>query len=171
MRDSSFAAVRLILYSILMFWAFLLFCLCCARMSYTSYAGPNRVLSYYDAAIGELLVSAIFTLFFVPTMFWMIRSRSSAIPARVWFEVTGLSVLWLFWICGAGAASNYFGSLSWCHDGACSVVRALLAFAWLGWITLTVLLGGSLAFAIKYGGWNSEVCDSWGSTAGRNSKV
>jgi len=172
MRTAATAAARLILYGLLFLWAFLLFCVTCARLSYTNFAGPNRPLSAYDPHVGELLVSSILTLAFVPTMFWFIRSRSEhPVFGRVWLEIVGLSALWLFWICGAGAASHTFGTLYWCHVGACSVIRALLAFAWLGWITLTALLIGSLTFAIIFQDWNGDLCDSWGSTAGVTEKA
>ncbi|PPQ91093.1 hypothetical protein CVT25_013131 [Psilocybe cyanescens] len=78
-------------------------------------------------------------------------------------EIIGLSILWVFWIAGAAVASGPWGNLSWCqHFETCRVLSALVAFAWLGWLTITVLLGLSLLFSIAnksllepfHGRWN-----------------
>lgn len=37
-----------------------------------------------------------------------------------------------------------------------------MAFAWLGWINITLLILGSIYFAFRSRGWNDDMCDTWG---------
>lgn len=69
-----------------------------------------------------------------------------------------LFVLWVFWLAfAAGDTDSLSGFLSLCGnfrfallatDSLCSGARALIAFAWIGWVSLTALFFGLLAYTI-----------------------
>ncbi|KIO28689.1 hypothetical protein M407DRAFT_242901 [Tulasnella calospora MUT 4182] len=161
-----FPFVRVVLYATWAVFAFLLFCLCCARINYTDHSRDEKSLfngePFYDPSIVELLISSIFALIWIPVVLILIRKRSThPIFARQWFELIVLSVLWMFWVGGAGAASTVWPSLSWCHHPQCRLLEAIMAFAWLGWIINTVLLFGSIIFAAKNRAWKDDLYDTW----------
>jgi len=167
MTSIPFGLIRMGLYGFWALCALLLFCLCCARLSYTDHTRNETSLfdgqPFYDPSIVELLISSMFALAFIPTILFLIRTRSRhPILGRAWFEIAGLSLLWLFWIGGAGAATNVWPDLSWCGDGQCHLLQAIMAFAWLGWITITALLIGSLVFLFRSRGWNDDLWETWG---------
>ncbi|KAJ4490737.1 hypothetical protein J3R30DRAFT_3424749 [Lentinula aciculospora] len=55
--------------------------------------------------------------------------------------ITGLVVIWFFWISGAAAVSIRDMESRWCKQvQGCQLIPVILAFAWLGCITLTVML-------------------------------
>ncbi|KAF5362651.1 hypothetical protein D9758_009611 [Tetrapyrgos nigripes] len=58
-------------------------------------------------------------------------------------EIIVLTILWLFWLGGTAAATQF---------EPCRVLSALLAFAWLGFITLTFLIGVSCRMSYVRGG-------------------
>ncbi|KAG8905984.1 hypothetical protein FRB99_007841 [Tulasnella sp. 403] len=160
----NFPIVRLGLYFVLGIWTVILFCLCCARLNYTNRLGTEIAVfsGVYDPSVAELLVASIFALIWVPSIVYLIRKRSQhPILARAWFEISILSVLWLFWVSGAGAVTNVFPILSECSFSQCKLVQAIQAFAWLGWITITALLGGTMFFTIKNNAWLDDVYDTW----------
>lgn len=95
-------------------------------------------------------------------------------------EIAGLVVLWFFWILGAGIAS--VSSHSWspsqqtnrefcfqtvlgpdanCRLSACSVASALLAFSWLGWITLSGILAVALLFSFANSAFREPLHGRW----------
>src|SRR5215471_18895865 len=84
--------------------------------------------------------------------------------------------LFLFWIVGAGGSTVSFfcfahfvlntfsfsqhlwGNLSFCQRyKACRILTALVAFAWLGWIVIVILIGVSLTFAIANTAWSDPM--------------
>ncbi|KAJ3730517.1 hypothetical protein C8R42DRAFT_730978 [Lentinula raphanica] len=96
-----------------------------------------------DPVVAELLFTSIVTMLWCALMYVHFEFLR-----LYWQELIGLVILWFFWIGGAAAASvsdlppkSIFGDLSACQQfRACQILSALLAFAWLGWITLTVML-------------------------------
>ncbi|KAG8969118.1 hypothetical protein FRC03_004433 [Tulasnella sp. 419] len=170
-------AARIILYGTLFLWSFLLFCLCCARLAYTTTPRDEKSLfngePFHDPSIVELLISALFAMMYVPAMFWTIRKRyQTPVFAAVFTEVAILAVLWFFFVGGAGAASTVWPNLSsWCSHPQCQLLSAIIAFAWLAWITISLLLAGCVYFGFKNRSWTDPVCDSWGSTETRGMKV
>jgi len=170
MAESSFHIARLVLYVALAVWAFILFSLCCARLSYTSTPRTNTSLydgaPFHDPSVAELLVSSIFTLIFLPIiLFTTLKQSRHSVLGRVWFEIICLFVLWLFYVGGAGALSNILPNVwyngAWCAYSQCNLLQAILAFAWLGWITITFLLLGSLFFAFRSRGWQDDSYEAW----------
>ncbi|KAJ3753145.1 hypothetical protein EV360DRAFT_53954, partial [Lentinula raphanica] len=91
-------------------------------------------LGMLDPVVAELLFTSIVTMLWCALMYFEFLHL-------YWQELISLVILWFFWIGGAAAASSIFGDLSACQQfRACQILSALLAFAWLGWITLTVML-------------------------------
>lgn len=88
-------------------------------------------------------------------------------------EMAGIAVLWLLWLIGCGISTvrpirlsykdenqlsindcllpqNIWPDLSWClHFAACRVLTGMIAFAWLGWIVISGILGILIAQALK----------------------
>ncbi|KAK7046128.1 hypothetical protein VNI00_007131 [Paramarasmius palmivorus] len=68
-------------------------------------------------------------------------------------ELVVLLILWLLWLGGAAAASDIWSGLSWCQRfQPCRVLSALLAFVWLGFLTLTAIIALSSYVSWQYGG-------------------
>jgi len=146
--------VRFGLYIALTVFSAVLFGLTAARLRYTTHLPTgdplNNGRSFYDPVIAELL----FTTFI--TMIWCIFGII-AIFRRLEFrffttflgEILVLTIIWLFWIIGAAVATSIWGDLSWCqHFYQCRLLTAIVAFSWLGWITLTALLVITVLFSI-----------------------
>ncbi|KAL0564699.1 hypothetical protein V5O48_017343, partial [Marasmius crinis-equi] len=67
-------------------------------------------------------------------------------------ELIALVILWVLWLGGAAAASNRYDGIEGCHSIAgCRYLDAILAFAWMGWIVLTALIGIASWISWRYG--------------------
>ncbi|KIY47713.1 hypothetical protein FISHEDRAFT_44814 [Fistulina hepatica ATCC 64428] len=163
---SGFPALRVVLYCVLVVFSIILLGLCAARLHYTLNLSPYDPLDngrpFYDPVVAELLFSSIMTILWGVYMAVAINRRIARFPVRTLFhELIGLSILWLFWIVGAGVASvskfnsdtvTYWGSLLWCQEyEACRVLTTLVAFVWLGWITITLIMGLNVLFIMANG--------------------
>ncbi|KAJ3767996.1 hypothetical protein FB446DRAFT_753050 [Lentinula raphanica] len=129
--------IRAGLYATLLVFTFILFVLCCVRINDT------LQVNFYDPVVAELLFTSIVTMLWCALMLciFFVTTLKFEFLRLYWQELIGLVILWFFWIGGAAAASSIFGDLSACQQfRACQILSALLAFAWLGWITLTVML-------------------------------
>jgi len=137
------------MYGALILFSFLLFCLCCARLNYTSVKG------FYDPIIVELLVTSLLTIPWASYIIYCIYKRvETKYVSKFREEIIGLSVLWIFWIVGAADASAIWGTLSVClHFSQCEVLSALMAFSWLGWITLSGILVLDTLFVVANKFW------------------
>jgi len=97
-------------------------------------------------------------------MFIIIRRYEHSIVSRTWFEVAGLTFLWFFWLGGTAAATDDWPAdlLARCtRFSQCRELQALLAFAWLGWITLSVLLAGTIYAAVTRRSWPDHTHGEW----------
>ncbi|KAF8153748.1 hypothetical protein B0H34DRAFT_661348 [Crassisporium funariophilum] len=162
------AIMRIALYGALIFFSFILFCLCAARISYTTHlprGDPlNNGRSFYDPIIAELLVTTLMTIPWSVFIAYSIHKRhENRYISKFRDEVIGLGILWIFWIVGAAVASGIWGNLSFCQQfDACRVLSAIVAFSWLAWLTLSALLAISLLFSFAnsafveplHGRWN-----------------
>ncbi|KIM37779.1 hypothetical protein M413DRAFT_448292 [Hebeloma cylindrosporum] len=160
--------LRIAHYCALVLFSFILFCLSAARLNYTTHLPSNDTLNggkpFYDPIVVEILLTTLMTIPWSIFIVWSIHKRYEN-PYLSTFrgEIIGLSILWIFWTAGAAGASHPWGNLSWCqHFEACRVLSALVAFAWLGWVTLTAILALCLLFSIAnkalmeplHGRWN-----------------
>ncbi|PPQ97055.1 hypothetical protein CVT26_001278 [Gymnopilus dilepis] len=159
--------LRIGLYGALLFWSFVLMCLAAARLNYTNHLPRGDPLngghSFTDPIVGEILFTTLITIPWSIYIIWAIITRYEH-PTFATFlvESVGLSILWIFWIAGAGGATGPWGNLSWCQQfEACRVLSALVAFAWLGWLTLTALLALTLLFAIANKAFGEPLHGRW----------
>ncbi|KAF5353290.1 hypothetical protein D9756_007967 [Leucocoprinus leucothites] len=137
--------VRLGLYAILTLFSLILFCLTATRLHYT-----NTNLNFYESYAAELiftgLVTMIWCIFVILAMFKRFEFR---FITTFLGEIVVLVILWFFWVVGAGIASTSWAGIDNCQQfEACRVLSALLAFAWLSWITLTALLIVTVLFSV-----------------------
>jgi len=143
--------LRIGLYGGLMLFSFILFCLSAARLNYTTHVLPgDSGRGFYDPIVVEILIATLLTIPWSIFIVWSIHKRYEN-PYLSTFrgEIIGLSVLWIFWTAGAAGASHPWGSLSWCQQfDACRLLSALVAFSWLGWLTLSAILALSLLFSL-----------------------
>ncbi|KAF9255297.1 hypothetical protein L218DRAFT_1036180 [Marasmius fiardii PR-910] len=83
-------------------------------------------------------------------------------------EIIFLVVLWLLWLGGAAATSAGFMGIDRCQAlEACRLLSALLAFSWLGWITLTVLLIVSPLASRRTGGLGTAIPNRYSDRTGK----
>jgi len=148
-----FPLIRIALYFILGIFSVILFCLCAARLHYTTHLPIGDPLNggddFYDPVVVELLFTTMLTVPWCIFIIYAIHKRvESRLISTFRGELIGLSVLWLFWLVGAAVASSLWGDLSFCHEfNACRVLSTLVAFSWLGWITLTAILAVNILFS------------------------
>ncbi|PVF99203.1 hypothetical protein CPB86DRAFT_315518 [Serendipita vermifera] len=160
--------VRFILYCAFFLWSFLLFIFCIVRLSYTTrWRGEpslNGGAPFYDPCVVELLVSSILGGGFAILMLLFLYNRNKSDPlTKIWFEVVCLALLWLLWLGGAAAASTVWPDLSWCiRYSPCVILQVLMAWAWLGWITLTLLFFPTIFLAFRNRSWQHDHHDVWG---------
>ncbi|KAF9076809.1 hypothetical protein BDP27DRAFT_1209883, partial [Rhodocollybia butyracea] len=126
-------------------FTFILFVLCCVRINFTlgQRFYESELNGFAEPVVAELLFTTIVTLLWCVLMLciFFIKKLELEFLRLYWHELLGLVILWLLWLGGAAAASSIFGDLSFCQGSqACQILSAFLAFAWLGLITLTVML-------------------------------
>ncbi|KAK7455821.1 hypothetical protein VKT23_010855 [Stygiomarasmius scandens] len=157
-RMPEIGLIRIGLYVTLLVFSFILFCLCCARIHYTTTLGPPDPLNggrrFYDPSVAELIFTTLVTMMWIAFMLFMFfRRMELAFPRLFRDELIIMLILWLFWLGGTAAATAVWPDLTWCQQfEPCRVLSALLAFAWLGFITLTALFGVSCWMSFRRGG-------------------
>ncbi|KAG8808219.1 hypothetical protein FRC17_004051 [Serendipita sp. 399] len=89
-------------------------------------------------------------------------TRKVVIVSKSWFEVAILGLLWFLWIGGAGSATTIWPDLNFCVQfSPCRVLQAMMAWAWLGWITITFILLASMVFAFRAKRWDLPIHSAW----------
>ncbi|KAG7098177.1 hypothetical protein E1B28_000145 [Marasmius oreades] len=142
-------STRAWLYVVLLVFSFILFALCATRISFT-----NENFGGHDPSVVELLVTTILTMIWCAFMlFLFFRDTVNPIVRFYLHEIIALLVLWILWLGGAAAASSVFSGVEFCpRFEQCSLLSAILAFAWLGWITLTAIVAVSAWVSRQHGG-------------------
>lgn len=163
-----FPIIRATLYIILFVFATVEFGLTAARLHYTTHLPPGDPLNsghkFYDPIVAELLASALLAMLWAPMVIHMIHGRYEfRYLSRVWHELTGLFVLWILWLVGAAVATSIWPNLpSFCSQfSACRLLTAMVAFAWLGWLTLTALMATTLMYATANSSWGEPAHGHW----------
>ncbi|KAF9255619.1 hypothetical protein L218DRAFT_1008396 [Marasmius fiardii PR-910] len=141
--------IRAWLYIVLFVFSLILFAICAARISFT-----NSNFGGYNPSVVEMLVTAILAMFWCGFMLFLFFADVVNPFIQLYRdELIGLLILWLLWIGGAAAVSAVFTGVENCQwNDQCRLLSALLAFAWLGWITLTVIIALSAYISWKHGG-------------------
>jgi len=162
--------LRMVLYSLLGLWSLLLFIFSVVRLVYTSTLTSdsplNGGLPFYDSPTIELLVCSVlgfgFSIFMLMAMHFR---RESKYFSRNWFEVGFLFLLWMLWLGGACAANSIWPELELdlcAIYSPCQVLRALMGWAWLGWLCLTFLFIPTLWIIAAARNWNDDFFNTWG---------
>ncbi|THU90554.1 hypothetical protein K435DRAFT_728250 [Dendrothele bispora CBS 962.96] len=157
-RTPEIGLVRIGLYITLLVFSFILFCLCCARIHYTttlSRRDPlNNGVPFYDPSVAELIFTTLVTMMWIGFMMFLFFKRMELkFPRLFRDELIIMIILWVFWLGGTSAATAVWPDLSFCQQfETCRVLSALLGFAWLGFITLTFLIGVSCWMSYRRGG-------------------
>jgi len=151
------------MYGLLGLFSFILLCLSAARLHYTTHLPKGDGMSFYDPIVAEVLFTTLLTITWCIFTIYSIHKRyENPYLSTFLGEVIGLSVLWLFWIVGAGVASTMWGNLGFCQQfQACQILSALVAFSWLGWLVLSLLLGFSLLFSFANKGFMDPLHGRW----------
>jgi len=155
--------LRIFLYCVLFVFSVVLLGLSAARLHYTTHLEPfdplNEGVSFYDPIVAELVATTIFTMLWSPYVIHAIYARrEQGFLTTFAGEILGLSVLFLFWIVGAGISTSLWGNLGFCHQyQPCRLLTALVAFTWLGWIVLLMLLISSFLHPLANGGFNEPL--------------
>ncbi|KAF8339305.1 hypothetical protein F5887DRAFT_478050 [Amanita rubescens] len=146
--------LRIPLYATLVLFSLLVFCLCCARLNFTT-----TKLDGYEPIVVELLVTTLLTIPWALYIIYCISKRvETKYVSKFREEIVGLAILWLFWIVGAADASGIWPDVSGClQDRECQVMSALLAFSWLAWVTLFAILVLDTLFVIANKFWMEPI--------------
>ncbi|KIJ26090.1 hypothetical protein M422DRAFT_124873, partial [Sphaerobolus stellatus SS14] len=116
-----------------------------------------------DPSVAALLVSALLALMFAPFMFYVLYTEwSHPSITVVYIEVAAASVLWIIWLASTAAATNVWPDLSFCVQfRQCTNLQAMLAFAWLGWISLSAIILITVVIAIRTNAWREYSYGPW----------
>ncbi|KZP04147.1 hypothetical protein FIBSPDRAFT_1044777 [Athelia psychrophila] len=162
-------AIRISLYTILFLFSAVLFGLCCARLHYTRHLEPydplNRGTPFYDPIVAELLAASVLTMLWAPVIAHGVHAKRES--ARGYFtsflfEAIGLFMFFVLWLVGAAIASSFWGNLHFCRQyQTCRLLTALVAFAWMGWIIISILLTISVMFAIANNAFGEPFHGRW----------
>jgi len=160
---------RVIFYVFLFLFSFVLFGLCAARLYYTTHLPPGDPLNggtnFYDPVVAELLVTSFLTMLWAPTIAHAVHTRHEYHRRYLFsflFELIGLGLFFVFWIVGAGIAASLWGNLWFCHQyHACRLLTTLVAFSWMGCITIFILLLISIMFAVSNKAFNEPLHGRW----------
>ncbi|KAF8512313.1 hypothetical protein BU17DRAFT_96450 [Hysterangium stoloniferum] len=138
------------------------------RLRYTLHLPPTDPLNdgkpFYDRIAAELFATGIFAFFWAAHM---VHTISRAVErggflVRIAFELFFLGVLWVLYLVGAAVSTHLWGDLSFCWQfEACRLLTALVAFAWIGWITISVLYLNTFIFAFTRKAWTKPSHGLW----------
>ncbi|KAK7695574.1 hypothetical protein QCA50_000210 [Cerrena zonata] len=101
------------------------------------------IIPFYDPFAALALAVSLLSLFTLPIMLLIDRTRKGALTSMIVFELSWLGTLAVLWLATASYTSNiYANSTSVCLSTnntirtGCSETRAILAFAHLNWFCL-----------------------------------
>ncbi|KAJ7650739.1 hypothetical protein FB45DRAFT_888679 [Roridomyces roridus] len=146
--------IRTFLYSVFGIFSLVLFGLAAARLRYTTHLPPgdplNQGKDFFDPIVVEILVSTLLGMAWsVYAVVAIHHMREDRWVYTFFSEILILGILFVMYLVGAGIATHIWGDLSFCHQfHACRLLTALVAFAWISWITLLGLLVTSVFVAI-----------------------
>ncbi|KAJ8085591.1 hypothetical protein PM082_004409 [Marasmius tenuissimus] len=171
-------ALRVALYFALSLFSIVLLGLTAARIHYTRNLPEgdplNGGINFYDPIVAELLASSILTMlwsWFV--IFTIHKRRERGFITTFRGELIGSFILWVMLLVGAAIATSHrspespdpnarWGNLSSCRMyKTCRILTALVAFSWITWSTLTIVMIISIVFASVNRGWNEPMHGRW----------
>ncbi|KAL0057866.1 hypothetical protein AAF712_015473 [Marasmius tenuissimus] len=124
----------------------------------------NRTLraNFYDRVVAELIAAAAVTFLWSLFALHSIHNlREGAFASTFRSEVVSGSIPWILLLVGAAYATSRLEVLTHCSTFECRLLSALLAFAWITWGTLTLLLLTAMMYAIAHRGWDEPMHARW----------
>ncbi|KAI0092218.1 hypothetical protein BDY19DRAFT_587586 [Irpex rosettiformis] len=146
--------IRIFLYVVLFLFSAVLLGLTAARLHYTLHVPEGDPVNggndFYDPIVVELLVSSVLTLLWVPWVIHVIAKTSDYGWVSTFAgETVSLFIFFVMWLVGSAVSTHSWGDLSWCHIyRPCRILTAMVAFSWMGFILIFILLITNLMFAI-----------------------
>ncbi|GAA6008181.1 hypothetical protein JCM11491_001917 [Sporobolomyces phaffii] len=138
------ALARTILYSVVIFASFFSFVLSAAFIGRT-----NSDFESYNEGSAAVLAASLLILLSLPVLHFLFHRRgSTSIVGSLAVELALVSVLWVIMLGGAAAMSDQMRGLGGCTASLCSLARAVQAFAWIAWISLSLLLALVVTLAV-----------------------
>ncbi|KAF9018371.1 hypothetical protein BDZ89DRAFT_1140045 [Hymenopellis radicata] len=118
----------------------LLWMVACVLLGLTAYRVhiTEHIGRSYEPIVVELLVSSILAILWVPIAFVLLLSTRI-----IRLEMAGAFVLWVMWLVGAVDTTNrILPGKNYCPVSGkeCNILTTILAFAWIGWSLLTIVL-------------------------------
>jgi len=161
-------AIRAFFYVVLWLFSVVLLGLTGARLHYTEHLPQGDPLNsghdFYDPIVVELLFCALLAMIWAPVVMHLIHGkRELRFFSRVWHEALGLFILWIMWLVGAAIATSIWPNLpTFCSQyQACRILTAMVAFAWLGWLTIFALLIITVLYAVTNRAWDEPAHGHW----------
>ncbi|KAF8518887.1 hypothetical protein JB92DRAFT_2901028 [Gautieria morchelliformis] len=78
------------------------------------------------------------------------------------FELGAAVLIWIIWLASTAAATNVWPDLSFCVQfRACTNLQAMIAFAYLGWICLTLIMLITTVSATRNRAWREHAHGAW----------
>ncbi|KAJ6541745.1 hypothetical protein B0H19DRAFT_1077540 [Mycena capillaripes] len=130
---------RVFVYGFLWIVSVVLLGLTAARISFTR---SHTFNASWETYVALLLADAVITMIWVPIGWIMLFHERFSGRYGVHHELIGAGVLWLLWLVGsAGFTNTVLPGTNYCPVGnQCGILGAILAFGWMGWSLLTILL-------------------------------
>ncbi|KAI0027392.1 hypothetical protein K488DRAFT_90903 [Vararia minispora EC-137] len=159
----SFSSIRIVFYILLWLFSVILLGLSCSRIHYTTHLERTDPLHngrpFYDPIVAELIATTILAILWAPFAVHAIwKRRERGLITSFAFEGVSLFVLWLMYLVGAAIATSIWGDLSFCRQfWQCRELTALVAFAWLSWITLFSLFSFAILIPARNNAWSAPM--------------
>ncbi|KNZ54958.1 hypothetical protein VP01_2807g2 [Puccinia sorghi] len=151
----SITGIKHALYLIVALFSFILFIIACVVVPYErdTYGG-------YNPPAAELAFTGAVGCFFTPVFVWAQRVRPDFIFNSLAAELAYCTFMWFFLLGGAGGLTSQTFDLPACQNlFICRGFSAMLAFAWLNWIIITVVTGCIFVVLSKL--WSSKKSVKW----------
>ncbi|KAG0147883.1 hypothetical protein CROQUDRAFT_132317 [Cronartium quercuum f. sp. fusiforme G11] len=133
----SLTTVKHASYLVLSLFSFILFMVSCVVVPFErdEYGG-------YNPPAAELAFIGGFGAFFIPLFVWSQRVRPDSYTNTVAADLGMCMFMWLFLLGGVGGLTAQTYNLLACQElFICRGFSTMMAFAWLGWIITTVMIG------------------------------
>ncbi|KAL1945336.1 hypothetical protein VTO73DRAFT_2187 [Trametes versicolor] len=151
---ATISGARVGLYVVLWLFSAVLLGLTATRLHYTLRLPPGDPLNngqpFYDPIVAELLVTSVLAMIWSSFIIHVIhRSYDYGRISTFAGELVGLMGLFALFLVGAAISSTFWGNLFWCHQfWQCRILTVLVAFAWMCWVLVFILVFVSTMFAV-----------------------
>ncbi|KAH7876942.1 uncharacterized protein C8R40DRAFT_1096590 [Lentinula edodes] len=148
-------ALRVGLYFALSLFSIVLLGLTAARIHQTLNFAPGT--SFYDPIVVELLVTSILAMIWSWFIIHTIHTIRVSGPLTTFrHESIGILIIWIMFLVGTAIATNFWANLGVCFGVfTCDILTAIVAFAWLCFITMTLIGFSTMLFLARNNGYSS----------------